>query len=170
MIRILLLISFLCFAFVLSAQNSYSETSDTVETKIIESSSTQYEKCYVTMKNGIREGRCFCISRDSVIIREGRFINDLQEGKVLFYDQNGEFEGFETFKNGKMNGLSCWFSEKGDTLYYDTFENGLLNGNSRFFYSNGRIQTEYKYEQGILINTTNYRRNGKIKKHCLFPW
>lgn len=115
------------------------------------------------MKNGLRHGIATKLVDDSIVVQQAEFIQGKLEGKVFGYYVNGAKSWEYSMSNGEIHGKYVYYYESGDTVRLETYSKGLLDGSYRSFRSKNKLRFEIVYEKGVVVKSTYYKRNGKIK-------
>ena len=88
-------------------------------------------------------------------------------GKILaiYFYENGKVEGngFEYYSNGKLEGIVNDYYENGQIHINSIARNDKIEGKTFIYYPDGKLQDYRIFENDIIIKSTEYNKNGKIK-------
>ena len=83
--------------------------------------------------------------------RVGNTESQLNEGKWLWYHDNGVVSIKGYFHKGKKEGLWQWFDKQGRLLSERNYKNDQLNGYHRDFDTSGNVILKHLYKNDALI-------------------
>ena len=108
----------------------------------------------LTYKNGIPFGTVTDHYLNSNKQWEGSItsdtLNDIIDGKSLWYDTNGNIKQQNFYNKGTKTGEEIDFNSNGDIVTKRHYLNGTLHGQVTNYYDNGNIKSQYKYYNGSL--------------------
>ena len=88
----------------------------------------------------------------NVIIKEGRYVNDLNVGKWIERYSNGEISNIHNYLNGKLDGETQHFYRNGQMEAEGRFANNLQEGTWNRWNVDGTPRNQLKFVNGILQN------------------
>jgi antitoxin component YwqK of YwqJK toxin-antitoxin module len=110
--------------------------------------------------NEIYSGPVFNIEGKSTgYIKKGKFY-----GPVKSYNENGQLELEETYKDGKLiNEKKFYYNDNGQLKDEMTFKDGIPNGPYKRYYDNGQLQDEGTFKDGGIDGPYKvYYENGQL--------
>ncbi|MCQ2284667.1 MAG: tetratricopeptide repeat protein [Bacteroidales bacterium] len=120
--------------------------------------------------NGIRQE----FNEAGIMITDGQGSDGGYEGEVKYYNEQGVFKGFETYKDGEIRGHIKSLYDNGQTEYEYIVGGKDEKTNYTSFYPTGKIQGEgqimngnrvgswrYYYPDGTVSSVQEYDDNGK---------
>lgn len=138
---------------------------------------------------GKKQGTWIKYDENKKKVYEGNFVNDIPQGKFIYYSGTGKPRAITVFsqngrvgyskhinENGRTVGEGKYIDQKKDSLWKfydesgkiiseDRYLNGLKNGRSKVYYSNGQLSEEKGWLNGIADGSyTKYFENGQIKQ------
>ena len=106
----------------------------------------------------------------SLLLLTSLFSEEIKDGFIKKYHDNGQLESETTYKNGKLDGPYKTYHENGQLREEGTYNNGTRIGLYRIYYDNGQLlmelnYIEYKYDIG---SSPPYWRLGKQEGPSMF--
>lgn len=131
----------------------------------------------MNMKQGLRHGLSQGWSDTEVLIYQGEFADNQQQGEHWWYDNQGAKQQRTQFTDGQYDGIYQRWYQDGKQAIDVTYAKGLLNGEARYWYKNGQLksqvnyllgakqgQEQFWYEDGTLMHTAEYQAGRKQGK------
>jgi antitoxin component YwqK of YwqJK toxin-antitoxin module len=81
-----------------------------------------------------------------------------RNGRFTFYNTEGVIVSDGNYKNNLLEGELINFFDNGNKSMIANFSNGVQHGISKFFYETGELESIHVYENGIRISIKNYYR------------
>jgi antitoxin component YwqK of YwqJK toxin-antitoxin module len=127
----------------------YRNDSNTPYTGIIKSKSEgKVFEYYV--KDGLKNGEFKATFENGNLIMKGNIVNDMNEGKWVYYYPSGELESEGNFKYNKADSIWTWYFPSGKIKEKGMFVNGLREGNWKMFDELGNVSLENEYKNGVI--------------------
>ena len=82
----------------------------------------------------------------------GNFVDGKQEGKWVWYDEDGEVEGEKNYVDGKPEVKSVIYYETGEVWVEGNYVNGKEEGAWVEYYENGKVKDEDIYQNGVCVD------------------
>ena len=76
------------------------------------------------------------------------------------YYENGKIKSKQDFVKAKLHGKFIKYSDKGFKQYEGDYLNGKKNGIVTAWYESGKISLQFKYENGLFYDGTEYYEDG----------
>ena len=121
-----------------------------------------------------REGKCFAkfsdvpFSGETNGLFKGKLEDGLWQGKVAWFNQQGQLNARYEFKDGLLHGLTERIDPNGKLRYSQHFKNGVLHGESKIYSSQGGVTDSVQYESGILKERLEFHENGNVRKQASY--
>lgn len=129
------------------------------ETEFYPNGQLKYE---VPLKSNKRHGKMTEFYQDGKISGISHWEYGRQHGQSEIYYPNGQLDRKGTFKNGNQDGLFIKYFENGIINIKQTWKDGILDGLSETYYPSGIIRGQGNYNQGNMIEYTEFNDNGKV--------
>lgn len=133
-------------------------------------------------ENGNRQGSFTEFNENGTVKATGSYLNNLREGKWLFYSADENLLQAGMYKDGKFNGPWKWFYPDGSTHRYEEYASGIEHGKVKEYDSVGTLILKGVYNSGLregkwLIIEGDSRQLGEYRyglkigewKHFYFP-
>lgn len=103
-------------------------------------------------------------ARPSVVhkVLVGETPQKIQDGKVVYYYENGKIKAECNYKNYKLDGISNYFFENGKIKAKEFYRDGYLEGLSKRYYGNGVVSSEEYYKKGTLLFKRVFSLDGSV--------
>ena len=82
---------------------------------------------------------------------------------VLIARENNNIVGLYQYNNGKLEGIVNDYYENGQIHINSIARNDKIEGKTFIYYPDGKLQDYRIFENDIIIKSTEYNKNGKIK-------
>ncbi|MEY4603816.1 MAG: hypothetical protein RIT43_1108 [Bacteroidota bacterium] len=139
-------------------------------------------ECLFEYKNGLRNGNFKKFSSKGVIIEEGIYSDDLQNGEWKYYHPNGTLKAVGSFKSGNggdpsridvprngREGKWMTYKENGKQDQESNWMNGLQNGTQSVYFENGKLSEISNWKNGLLHGSIiRYSENGNITEELSY--
>lgn len=99
---------------------------------------------------------------DNSAVKSEYIYSDANNYKVTNYFENGNVKEIGEFANGKMHGSWLSFTKEGIKAGEASYNNGLKQGEWKIYDQSGNMRYTINYENGRIMNATNYDSNGKL--------
>ena len=156
--------------------DNYENGNIKTQLRIIDDNTTEYRNLYETGKtnlvyqfvNGVQEGEAIKFDEIGNIEVKYNFINGKQNGESIEYFENGNINRIVNFLDNKQHGKAV--------VYYDSitndkieqvafFDKGLLNGELVKYFENNEIKSKRNFENGELEGEQiDFYEDGQIKE------
>ena len=156
--------------------DNYENGNIKTQLRIIDDNTTEYRNLYETGKtnlvyqfvNGVQEGEAIKFDEIGNIEVKCNFINGKQNGESIEYFENGNINRIVNFLDNKQHGKAV--------VYYDSitndkieqvafFDKGLLNGELVKYFENNEIKSKRNFENGELEGEQiDFYEDGQIKE------
>ena len=137
--RVLLLLSFVAFAFVSCDQG--------VQRDYYENGKLKSELHYV---DGKLNGECVWYFSNGQKVMQANYKDDLKEGHSLRWYVNGTLEEDCWYKHGELDSIYRSYSEKGKLACEEFFVQGKRNGPVKKWYDNGQVFQDGQYVDDMM--------------------
>jgi len=96
-------------------------------------------------------------------------VGKIPDGLAKEYNENGQIQAEESFKDGQLNGLVKAYNKKGKLDAELNYENGKLSGLAKGYYQKGKLKEEQNYKDGKRDGVAKiYFKNGKLQSKIIF--
>ena len=115
------------------------------------------------VRNGKLEGKYMAYDLSGHPLIEAFYSNDLLNGVVKFYDENGNVSTTIPYNKGMAEGMAFGYYPSGKKLFEQSFKANKPEGWRKTYYEDGQLYQEKLYRNGIW-NGHDYReydRNGR---------
>lgn len=110
-----------------------------------------YLEAEISYAKGFLEGLSIYFYPSGAVKKTVPYINDLIDGEVLFYNEDGQNIGKSQFQKGVKEGLSYFHGNKFAPAYTEVYDNGLLM-NATYFDLGGKVISHIEEGAGIQAN------------------
>lgn len=124
-------------------------------------------------QNKLKQGHWIYLNKDKKLpgyradqkVEEGDYIDNLKDGKWLFYFNNDKVKEQLTYQRNLPNGPAVFYYPNGNKKEEGTWKNGQWIGEYKFYYENGQLASEWVYNNmGSRTGEQKYYyENGKIR-------
>lgn len=90
------------------------------------------------------------VAREVIESGEPKFIGEIPDGRVDFYNKEGELIGAYTFKEGALNGRFKHYYKNKNTSEEGNYEQNRITGKRRAYFQNGKLAKEASYDKDRL--------------------
>lgn len=119
--------------------------------------------------NKKREGKWLHYHRNSSkVMTEEHYKNDLLDGLMTTYYDNGHIAETTEYSKGKKQGKQLVYSVKDVLIKEFTYENGVLEGVNKFYSGRGILIIEGNYRNDKKIGVWKYYEGGKLVREKLY--
>ena len=138
------------FSFVLI---SFTSCDSDQPKKVIEHYDNGYVKAEYYLKDGKKEGtfKRYSSDKENLLISEYNFINNIQEGKAVFYFPNSKIQEIQYYENGKRQKSDTVFYESGTIEMITDYKDDKKHGSTRKFNEDGKLFFEAFWENDKFI-------------------
>lgn len=84
--------------------------------------------------------------------------------KTNFYEDGKTVHSKITYDHGRKHGPALWYFKNGQVHEHTAYYFGRKQGLTKKFYNTGELMEELTYEQGEVVSTKKFKRNGELKK------
>jgi antitoxin component YwqK of YwqJK toxin-antitoxin module len=126
----------------------YKNDSDKPYTGIVKTKAKgKYFEYFV--REGVKNGNFKITFENGNLIMKGNIVNDMNEGKWVYFYPSGELESEGNFKLNKPDSVWVWYFPGGKVKEKGIFVNGLREGNWKMWDELGNVSMEYEYKNGV---------------------
>jgi antitoxin component YwqK of YwqJK toxin-antitoxin module len=121
--------------------------------KITEYYENGYIKAEYYVKNGKKEGtfKRYSMEQKNLLISEYNFMNDIQEGKSVFYFPSTKIQEVQYYENGKRQKSDTVFYESGAIEMITDYKDDKKHGYTRKYNEDGKLFFEALWENDKFI-------------------
>jgi len=104
----------------------------------------------------------FKIQPDKIISGEEFLKNNISDGIVCWYYDNGKIKSECSYKKNMLNGISTHYYKSGKVKAKENYKDNKLEGLSIYYYENGSLMSEENFRNGKLITRRAFDSAGKM--------
>jgi antitoxin component YwqK of YwqJK toxin-antitoxin module len=101
------------------------------------------------VREGVKNGDFKITFENGNLIMKGNIINDMNEGKWVYFYPSGELESEGSFRFNKPDSVWVWYFPDGKVKEKGIFVNGLREGIWKMWDEFGNVSMEYEYKNGV---------------------
>ena len=110
-------------------------------------------------ENGDRQGKCLFYYENGIKKWEGQYKDDIVEGELIQYREDGKIKSKETFVNEEMRGYYEYYNKDGKLRQSGYIKNHKKEGEIISYWENGEVQSIENFKNGL--------RHGLLKRYTL---
>jgi antitoxin component YwqK of YwqJK toxin-antitoxin module len=84
--------------------------------------------------------------------------------KTRYYEDGKTIHSRISYDHGRKQGPALWYYKSGQVHEHTDYHFGRKQGLTKKYYDTGELMEELIYEEGEVLSTKKYKRNGELKK------